>query len=282
MREQALGQRMSCTHRQYAGAIGILRTFLGKDWLDRVHRDAGTFLRPLQHTAIDAYKRQDRAVDLAELLLNLSDVEGWDARVDSLRTSDVETALSELEGARLLHVHGYSFRFVRPSGHRGHDFDVEAQIDDQLIPCEMKAKLERGKPTPTSVRDTLAKARSQLPKSTPGVVFMKVPESWTTDVVAADAIKSGVRDALRNSTRLHVVFVHWEEWRLLSEAKTSDGAVRAARVRPFPNSVVDPRVATLIDRIEGPSQSFAPWTSLQRILCEKADIARLDAMAEGN
>jgi hypothetical protein len=55
-----------------------------------------------------------RILDLAENLFNLQLVEGFDDRVDQLRTGDIESTIAEFDLARFLYIHDLAFKFVMP------------------------------------------------------------------------------------------------------------------------------------------------------------------------
>jgi hypothetical protein len=231
-RERQEGVVFSCDRRQYAAAVFIIRMFLSDRWC------AKTLFPPTpdpylanQSGDFGRFKFQDRVVALGELLLNLRRIDGADHRVEALKTESLETAVGELEGARLLMSSAIPFRFVKPAGSLGQDYDVQAMIDGSPVACEMKAKLEQTEPSQTSVRDTLNRARGQLPRDQPGVVFLKLPETWATSQAGRAAVEEGMRAAFDRTHRIAAVIAHWERWQALDS-----GAVRIVMFKHFSNS----------------------------------------------
>jgi hypothetical protein len=96
-----------------------------------------------------------------------------------------------------------SFRFVTPSSKKGEDYDFELFYPDGLtVPADAKCKFESTAINPESVRNSLKKARTQLPADRPGIIFVKVPQHWVSDVTTAVALASVARDFLRSTHRI--------------------------------------------------------------------------------
>ncbi len=271
-READRGGTISCDLRQVVGAFAVLRELLGQEWL-QARLDltkTGSFLNPSRERDLDTYKVQDRVVALAELLFNLQLVEGFGLRLKDLETVDVETALAELEGARLLLTSNISFGFVTPRGVKGTDYDVEALIGATTVPCEMKAKLEITSAKASSVVDTLRRARDQLPEGRPSIVFLRVPETWVSDEQGRTAIEAGLRQALRNTGRIARVVLHWEEWRSLEL-----GALRTTHYSIHSNPNARTQLSALDNMLEAaPSSTAGGWIDFHDALCESEDLPR--------
>jgi hypothetical protein len=123
-----------------------------------------------------------RIFDLAEILLNLQMVEGFDGCVARLRRADaqqVESTFAELQVGKLLYVHDVDFEFVVRTDEKGADYDYDIDFHGGWRACaEAKCKLESTEINPRSVRATLNEARKQLPKDRPGIIFVKIPQHW--------------------------------------------------------------------------------------------------------
>jgi hypothetical protein len=93
-------------------ATEFLRASVDNEWTNqmvfgehstvaRSNRQGRVFMRAEAPAADERYRNQQRALRIAELLFNLQDVEGIDAKVEELRSGNVESTYSELEaGAR--------------------------------------------------------------------------------------------------------------------------------------------------------------------------------------
>lgn len=186
----------ACDRRIYVAGVYVLRRVLGEEWSrERLFANQDPYLA--EHTGDGAdFKFQDRVVSLAELLLSLYGLDGFSSRIDLLRSANLETAVAELDGVGMFVRSGVPVRFVEPGGGLGNDYDAEAVAQGQRIACEMKAKVEGTVPSSSSLRDTVARARKQLPLERPGVVFVKVPEIWGTTSDGRKAIVDGVKERL--------------------------------------------------------------------------------------
>jgi hypothetical protein len=129
---------------------------------------------------VEAEIQAFRTIDLAEILLNLQDVYGFDELTDRIKTSDVEPSLAELHVGRLLYINDVDFRFVVPSGKSdGDNYDLEITYPDGQVACgETKCKIKSTQLRVTTIDNALRKARGQLPVDRPGIIFMMVPQQW--------------------------------------------------------------------------------------------------------
>jgi hypothetical protein len=255
-------------------ATEYLRASVGNEWTNQmvfgqhptVSRDcrAGRgFMRAEAESAEQAYRNQQRTLRLAELLFNLQDVEGIDARLEDLRLGRVESTYSELEGGAFLRRRGVEFRYVTPSGTKGSDYDAEIPLPGGIkVNCEMKCKAEQTQLSDGAIRNPLQAARSQLPSGEPGLVFFKVPEAWIFQAEVAVVLPGIIDSFLRGTSRVTAVFVAWEEQHLEPEG----GALIVYKFRierGVPPKKVDSAVDQLLTGLAGPLT--ANWISFRLI-----------------
>lgn len=123
-----------------------------------------------------------RTTVLAEMLYNLQIVEGFDNCLAELDGGQLESAYAALEIARMLVTQAIdssvTFYFVTPR--RGRSYDLYITLSDGgTIRAETKCKLEETEISLETVKQSLQYARKrQLPKTRPGVIFIKVPRPW--------------------------------------------------------------------------------------------------------
>lgn len=278
-----------CDMRQYSAGVFIVKQFLGNAWWQReVAEPTSDSYWKNSEKEFGQFRLQDRVVHIAEILLNLylGRIEGLRERIDALKRDTLETTIGELEGAALLVDNGIPFRFVKPSGTRGQDYDGVATIDGASVACEMKAKLETTEPTAGSIGDTLEKARRQLPANQPGIILLKLPDQWGNTKTGRIAIEEGIQATFRNTSRITAIVVHWERWRAVAGMTT-----KATMFKVFSNSQADTPLPSL-------EKSIAEWgqhlgtqkISLEQIVCQDADLVRqhsaqvalsLEAFAQG-
>jgi hypothetical protein len=83
-------------------AVTIISHFLGRQWCeDNILQDVNQtrpagFLRVNFTPGFEGERKNARILDLAENLFNLQHIEGFDDRVDQLRTGDIESTIAEL------------------------------------------------------------------------------------------------------------------------------------------------------------------------------------------
>jgi hypothetical protein len=164
---------LSCERRLALAAIAVLGELFGSDWIDahilhsKEGRKGGTFIHPPVVRPFDTFKMGDRIVALAEHLMNLQEIEGYESCLTEIRGGAIESGFAKLVAAALLRRRNIPFRFVVPSGQLGHDYDAEAIIGATVVPIEMKAKVEGKAPSSTSIGQSLKRARRPLSKNSP-------------------------------------------------------------------------------------------------------------------
>lgn len=164
----------------YGPAFFVLNYYLGDDWVQRVLiKSRGGFMCTDFETAERGLTHVMRVVALGEMVFNFQGTEGFGACLDQLRTGEIEATFAKFEVARVLAANNVRFRFIRPQGKRGSDYDLELYFPEGMLACaDTKCKLETTAFTSNSLTNVLSAARGQLPKDRPGVIFVKVPPEW--------------------------------------------------------------------------------------------------------
>lgn len=144
-----------------------------------------------------------RVIDLAEIIFNLQEVEGFDDCIARMGAGDIEGTFGELDLGRMLYLNRVPFRFVRPSGVKGADYDAKITYPDGTELCaDAKCKIDTTPLGEKTIMNTLQSARKQLPKNEPGAIFVKVPPSWMDDPQFANICVDVARNFLRNTRRV--------------------------------------------------------------------------------
>jgi hypothetical protein len=228
-------QHPNIHNRLYALSLDTIASFIGPEWV----RDnllgksrAENYLRAQSELPLDQLKHLDRTIALAEMFFNLQGIPGFDGRVELLKTSCVETAVGELEGARLIATTGLPFEFLLPTGVLGNDFDARVKLPIGEINCEMKCKLETTELSHGSILSTLNKARKQLPVKEPGIIFVKMPEGWVRTQAIERVAGQALGEFFRNTNRVGGLVFHWEEW----ESILPNSLARVTKYRPEYNT----------------------------------------------
>jgi hypothetical protein len=194
-------------------ATSIIGHFLGKQWvLANIPQDESNsrppgFFRMDFSSPENRQLKATRILDFAETLFNLQDVGGFERRINQMRTSDPESALAELDFGRFLYIHDVDFCFVTPMGQKGQDYDCAITYQDGRSACaDAKCRIENSEIQPRAIRHALETARKRnLPKDEPGIVFVKVPQSWLEFEHVRHGLARTGRDFLRQTERIVLV-----------------------------------------------------------------------------
>lgn len=149
-----------------------------------------------------------RVIQFAEMLLNLQFVPGFQEVIERIKNETIEPYFAELEVGKLLLMHHIPFRYVQATGRRGESYDIEFLFNGRPVFGDTKCKLESSQPNERSIFNTLQSSRSQLPKSGPGVFFVKIPQSWNdiwTDDQLIQKLQSAADQFLRGTGRVDAV-----------------------------------------------------------------------------
>jgi hypothetical protein len=181
-----------------------------------------------------------RIVDLAELLYNLQNVEGFDDCIERMRKGLLESTYAELDLGRMLYLSSIDFRFVVPCGKKSNDYDIEIKLSDWPKVCaDAKCKLETTDFSRETVRNALDKARKQFPAECPSIVFVKLPSQWRNEPSPVrDILYEVAMEFLRGTGR--IVSVKYYTSRIVWR----DGAVtyiQAFKEYSNPNNRFDPK-----------------------------------------
>jgi hypothetical protein len=168
--------------KSYYLSMAVLKHFLGEEWVKN-YTEPGEgnrgFLQP-DPTDFDRMQiKFFRSIDLAELLFNLQNIEGFDSCLGRLRGGDIEPTLAELDAARMLYINDHLFWFVEPEGEDGNNFDFRLILPGiGIANLETKCNIERQDISIVTIKNSLNKARSQLPPKEKGIIFIKLPAQW--------------------------------------------------------------------------------------------------------
>jgi hypothetical protein len=279
--EVIYGRKLTRHESLVFAAVAVLEHYLGNEWVMEHERGDGgraSFMRP-QHDPhprprvraeeLDHFRSNDRAFRLAERLMNFHGMDGIQGRIDRLRAGDLESVIAELEAAEMIRMSGIPFRFVKEQSLAGLDYDLEMTLGETVVACETKCKVEDTVLSENTIRNSLEKANSQLPKDKPGVVFLKIPELWTKDRGGNDLFGRAITSTFRNVKRSSAIVVHWEEWGGGSAAGA--GGTRRFALGHNPNARF--RLAQFGEFIE-PNRA-AHWRGLEEALFgRRADFVR--------
>lgn len=197
----------------HATLLVLIREFLGNDFCQR--HLMKQILSPRQ---VAGYMTMDlssqsrlqtqiqKIYEFSEALLNLQFADGFDERINDIRSADdkrVESAFAEFTAASMLLRQQISFRFIKETGVRGRDYDFEIMLDASCTICaDAKCKLEATEIDTDSVKQSLQDARGQLPADRPGLIFVKVPQAWLEKPLMKSVLRDVAAHFMKSTGRI--------------------------------------------------------------------------------
>lgn len=218
---------------EHSTSAYIIERIFGKDWVNEfIFGKAG-----------DGYIRREfvdqnvppeyffKLINLADLLFNLRKTDGIDNCLRQIYSGQIESAIAELEAAKLFFTYRVRFSFNSPIGHRGDDFDFNVVFNGGDIGCaDAKCRLASDQFDEKVLLKRLKKYREQLRSYWPGALLVKTPQSWLQDG-AFDAELTLVSRQFFKSTERVVCLLFWSV-----PIERFNGAVRdGMRIRQFTN-----------------------------------------------
>jgi hypothetical protein len=169
----------------------VFEYFFGREWLDSFVLPGSKYpgymtYEPTKtedrHEGIDLMSDPPhviKAIGLAELLVNLKEVEGFDGRADDLFHTKFESTIAELELGMFLYRQGMQFRYVDEAHRKRDDYDMELIYDRcENVCAEIKCKLDGSEYDADRFLRAIKKIGGQMPDNVPCAIFVKVPQGW--------------------------------------------------------------------------------------------------------
>jgi hypothetical protein len=192
--------------------------FLGLEWCRNTFLDpsnkADFSFKPTQSMdPIDNARFRHYVTNLAEMLLNFQSIQGFDERLAGLKNkTDVQAAVAELEAAELLFKSRIPFRFVPERSRKGFDYDMEAVLGGNSVPCEAKCKMPSTLVSDKTIKRSLAQSNTQVPRDKANIAFIRIPEIWIKDPYSRAAYERALKRAFGRIHRISAVVAYYETW----------------------------------------------------------------------
>jgi len=202
----------------YGLSCEVLIHFLGFPWVkEQILERKNTYFDPGSIEDVGNHRghlHEHRVTTLGRRLFELQDVPGFDAMVRRLHGVALSGAYAEVLAVALLRLGGQSVRFVEPVGVRTQDFDAAIIGNGHEIAVEVKARDEETLAAyrDVSVLNSLNKARKQVPRQGPALVFVQICSSWAGDMATRASIDASVRSWMRGVSRVNAVVLMFEQF----------------------------------------------------------------------
>jgi hypothetical protein len=268
------GEPLNDTMAAYYLGHQILRYYLGDQWVEsnvfdnapgtaKWHRQSRAFLKSDSIDREDNFRHQHRVIELADCLYNLQDIPGIDQRIQLMQRDNLLSAFVELQCARIMATPSCKLRFITPQNEEQPYYDAEITTPaGRTICCEIKAKDETTVLDERAVISTIEQARKQLPKSMPGMVWITIPETWSTQPGAKAIVDKAVLRALGKSGRLVAVLVAFEVWETVDTGRLMN--FRFVSVQNVTSRFYQDDVDAVIQ--EFGSHRIPEWYTLDRVI----------------
>lgn len=196
----------------------IIAEALGSEWLEKnvsaSARRAAPFNQEIDE-ATYAIEYHLRCVRLGHMLFLLKDSPGFGNLLADAKTRDFEPVFFEMYAASLLASNGYSVRFVCSTGVKGQDYDLQAEVDGQLVAVEVKTRRGGLIEDTTTLKNTLRKAKKQLPTDTPSIICIALSTEYKDSDSGQHTkgeIENAIADFLHGTKQINGVFAFWNTW----------------------------------------------------------------------
>jgi hypothetical protein len=242
--------------------------FLGREWYEAhafVTSPRRSFLHP--HFGADGLAPiwSMRMLNLVEMLINLQAVEGFRTCLDHMTLDQLESALSELQIGMMLHQDHIAFRYIDPTTVMGKSPDIEIALTCGATAfADIKCKYEATDVSEETVRNTLKKGGSQLPKGKPGLLFIKVPQGWTFEaretVMLPMVVFNATTAFLRNTSRVVKVVYY-----MFHLTRSTEGMLNRHAIREI-NNPHNPADSPWTDHLFPSARNATNWVTLPWLL----------------
>jgi hypothetical protein len=214
----------------YALATEVIILTLGPEWWKNncttTAMKPDEFLASSSDSENDRYNHQDRIVKLGHMLYALKECTGFEAFISSLKRRELAPTFFELWVANALYENIFAVEFVEAKGLKGSDYDLLIERNGTHMNVEAKSRREGIILGEQTLRNTLAKARKQLPPSGPSLIFVSIPQEWTMVNGAERVIGDCIDAFFRNSARVNHIVLTWNQWIELETGRASASLVR--------------------------------------------------------
>lgn len=155
------------------------------------------------------FRWQERVRRLAERIFNLQNIENIEDIITKIKEGNLTSRFAELEIGTTFYRRDIPFKFVKPQGKKGFDFDIVINTNPP-VNCEVKHKIESTQISAKTISKSLNKAKLQLPKEEPALIGLKIPEEWTQSKETVKILNETFNKFFENNKNIIAILVRWE------------------------------------------------------------------------
>jgi hypothetical protein len=218
LRRRVLAKKLDRVASEQLFALAIAEHVFGSDWL-RKHLWGSEYVETFGSERRRPYLQSEeggrdrilrshfRLIEAMSFVLRFQASAHARPVINKLELCGLEETIAELRVADLLDSWGLEFRFRRPTGIKGTDYDIDVELRDGTWAAgEIKCKLGETDLSMNGIVRTLSKAKQQLPGDRPSVIFLQIPEAWMmTYDDAGEVVRGAIVAFLRSTTRVSSV-----------------------------------------------------------------------------
>jgi hypothetical protein len=205
-------------------SVECLRILLGNEWVnDTIFNRSDNHLKKneegikffktnnINSNSKDNFQWQERINKFTEKLLSLQKIKNFNKIIEDIKSGELESRFSELEVGSQLYRRNIDFEFVKESRIKGFDYDIKISEVKVNINCEVKLKVESTYFNSSNIKRTLKQAKTQMPNNEFGLIFLKIPESWSKEKVILVNLGNIIEKFLYRSKNIIGIIIRWEE-----------------------------------------------------------------------
>jgi hypothetical protein len=202
---------------RYLLSFEIIKKTTNANWIydylkNKTKSDKYLFQLDKKRDTIESKKHRTRIFLFAEILYNLQYIPEIQYVFEKFGNDDFESTFIELEFAKYIYRSGRKFRFNKPSGQKGYDYDIYIELNYKEAVGEIKSKLETTVFDPKKTLNTIKSAKKQLPQSQENIIFIKIPEIWGTEESKLQLLATEIKKYIDKSERILTIILLWNIW----------------------------------------------------------------------
>ncbi|TGD76072.1 hypothetical protein E4634_00540 [Mangrovimicrobium sediminis] len=242
-----------------AQARAVLFGIFGVEWCER-HIFSGTVERIINRKDDDGRSLWAEIVicNFADRCYELREVNGFDDWVERAKTrNDLEAMHTEIWVASALLDEGYSVEFIKETGEKGEDYDIEVIVNGVPICVESKAIVSHDDFSAQRLLNKLKKARKQLPSNRKGVISISLPETWMSN----PELTLSVDSFLKGTKRVARVILHSTYSQRLGEGAMAGYLIKHVKNDTISDAIDEPveKDFSEVTRGVGQERSLSFW-----------------------